>query len=258
MSAAVEVRSNSRISGRISVATVTCVLGQRSRITAAAAASLASLAYPLRKDTHTDGQPVSIRVSTAARTASRSTGVSMVPSANVRSGTPSRTSREITGVKVPQRPQVRGRSRRRISSTSVNPWVVIRPAGAPVRSRSALVPTVVPWTMAPSRRRSGSPVVTPLMNPSASAARVDGTLATRNPPSSSSTKTSVNVPPTSMPRAELTAVPPGPPRRRRGRGRRSRSRAPGRPRPPRGRARRAVRTHHHPVTRCGRCRPAAA
>ena len=40
-----------------------------------------------------------------------------------------------------------GRSRRRISSTSRNPPVVMRPVGAPLRSSSALVPTVVPCTI---------------------------------------------------------------------------------------------------------------
>ena len=73
-----------------------------------------------------------------------STGVWIVPSASVRSGTSSRMSRSITGVKLPVSPQVCRRSRRRISSTSRNPAVVISPAGAPLRSSTALVPTVVP------------------------------------------------------------------------------------------------------------------
>ena len=44
---------------------------------------------------------------------------------------------------------MRGRSRRRISSTSRKPRVVITPMRAPLRSSSALVPTVVPWTIEP-------------------------------------------------------------------------------------------------------------
>jgi hypothetical protein len=68
-----------------------------------------------------------------------------------------------TGVKSPRRPQVLGRSRRRISRTSRKPRVVMRPTRAPLRSRSALVPTVVPCTMEASAS-TGPKLRRPAMN----------------------------------------------------------------------------------------------
>ena len=121
--------------------------------------------------------PIASRSRQAERTASSSTAVRIVPSANVRSGTSSRNSRPAIGVKSPQRPQVAGRSRRRISSASRNPGVVMMPIRAPLRSSSALVPTVVPCTMASSASDMCHRASGPSINPTASSPRLDGTLA---------------------------------------------------------------------------------
>jgi hypothetical protein len=147
----------------------------------------------------------------AARTASRSTGARTVPSDSTRSGTSRRRSRGTTGSKPPRRPQVRGRSRRRISSTSRKPAVVITPTRAPLRSSSALVPAVVPCTTVARRARSGTRAAMPARKPAAWSGRVVGTLATSaRPVASSSTKTSVKVPPTSMP-TTVPGLTPRPP-----------------------------------------------
>ena len=181
-----EVRSNSRISGRISLPTVTCGLGQAARAAAAAARSFAGFAYALTKEIASAPAPASQSARASRAISSGSTGSSTVPSARTRSRASTRRLRGIAGSKCPVRPQVVGRSRRRISSTSRKPAVVIRPAGPPLRSSSAFVPTVVPCTMVafvPSPRPAAA---RPARKPSASLPRVDGTFAVQLRPFSSS------------------------------------------------------------------------
>ncbi len=94
--------------------------------------------------------------------------------------------------------------------------VVITPMRAPLRSSSALVPTVVPWTMEPSAE-SAPKVFRPSRKPTASSPRFEGTLAVRNVPAASSRKNrSVKVPPTSTP---TSVVMPWLPSHSRGAGR---------------------------------------
>jgi hypothetical protein len=72
----------------------------------------------------------------------------------MRSGTSARRSRGISASKLPVMPYGLGRVRRPSSRTSRNPAVVISPQRAPVRSSTALVATVVPWTSAATVARS--------------------------------------------------------------------------------------------------------
>ena len=198
----VDVRSNSRISGKISLLTETCALGHNSRTTRAATSSLVESAYEWRKQIAIDCAPRSSRSRATLLTSSALIGSTTVPSARVRSATSARMSRSTTGRKSPHNPHVRGRSRRRISRTSANPAVVRTAVRAPLRSRRALVPTVVPWMMAFTSPSGRCPVTlrTPCRNPSDSFVRVDVTLPTdTSPVDSSSANTSVNVPPTSIP-----------------------------------------------------------
>src|ERR1051326_2541344 len=91
--------------------------------------------------------------------------------------------------------------------TSRWPSVVRSATFAPFRSRSALVATVVPWTMrsvrASSVARSRPSVlarsVRPSINPSEGSAGVEALFAMTTRPDSSTAARSVNVPPTSMP-----------------------------------------------------------
>jgi hypothetical protein len=93
-----------------------------------------------------------------------------------------------------------GRVRRPSSRTSRNPAVVISPQRAPLRSSTAFVATVVPWTSAATAARSVLSTASPSMKPTDWSSGVEGTLATRNTPrSGSSASRSVNVPPTSAP-----------------------------------------------------------
>ena len=140
----VEHLSNSLISGNISVAAVTYGFGHMSLTTCAAIVSFFKLANPFIKKTQTASHPISNKLIAAAFTSSVSTGMFIVPSANVRSLTSNRISLDTIGSNIPQRPQVVGRSLRRISKTSRKPLVVIIPVLAPFRSNKALVPTVVP------------------------------------------------------------------------------------------------------------------
>ena len=81
--------------------------------------------------------------------------------------------------------------------TSRKSRVVTIAAGGKRRVISALVATVVPCENSRTSARSMPASSTPASTPS-SGSEVDGTLATRmSPLSSSSTQTSVNVPPTS-------------------------------------------------------------
>src|SRR6266508_2698425 len=98
-------------------------------------------------------------------------------------------------------PGVQERARCRIC---LNPSVVIRPTFAPLPSSTALVATVVPcmmWVIAagdtPARRQTLS---MPASTPTEGSAGVEGTLVrTWRPVSSSKSKRSVKVPPTSTP-----------------------------------------------------------
>src|SRR5262245_23821796 len=95
------------------------------------------------------------------------------------------------------------------------PSVVSMPTLAPLRSRSALVATVVPCTtrsVAPSsaavsvpssRASSAMPSITPMDG--SSGVEADLAMATR--PSGSTATRSVKVPPTSMPRRYMSAAP---------------------------------------------------
>ena len=74
------------------------------------------------------------------------------------------------------------------------------PVRAPLRSSSALVPTVVPCTMVRISVKSSTLLAMPSTKPLDWSPRVDGTLAVLTVPSvSSRMKTSVKVPPTSTP-----------------------------------------------------------
>ena len=120
---------------------------------------------------HSASAPAASSRRAASSTSAGSTTVWMLPSASVRSATSRRRSRSMTGIKLPVSPQVWRRSRRRISSTSRKPAVVISPARAPRRSSSALVPTVVPCTMADTCGR-GVIAAMPSAKPTASWPRV--------------------------------------------------------------------------------------
>jgi hypothetical protein len=81
------------------------------------------------------------------------------------------------------------------------------PIRAPLRSSSALVPAVVPWTTTSTVDRSSTRAEIPSRKPPDWSGRVVGTLATSAvPAASSSTKTSVKVPPTSTPIIRLMAA----------------------------------------------------
>ena len=145
-------------------------------------------------------QPASRRVITASRSSSSSSGVTTLPCASMRSVTSRRSSRGISASKLPVRPQRFGRVRRPSSRASRNPRVATSPHFAPLRSRIALVATVVPCTTV-SMDATGAPLASmPAMKPSACAPGVLATLAISNRPAApSKEKTSVKVPPTSTP-----------------------------------------------------------
>jgi hypothetical protein len=129
------------------------------------------------KKTQTASQPASASSAARALTSATSTASSTEPSASTRSLTSTRSGRSTTGVKDPFSPQVVGRSRRRISSTSRNPSVVMIPVRAPLRSSSALVPTVVPCTTVEMSAKFSTLLAMPSTKPFDWSPRVDGTLA---------------------------------------------------------------------------------
>ena len=96
---------------------------------------------------------------------------------------------------------------RRIWSASRKPWVVSSPVLAVAPVSTALVVTVVPWTMrcTPARNASsGLPSAvaissSPAMTATDGSSGVDRTLKMRPAPLPSLNRKSVNVPPTSMP-----------------------------------------------------------
>src|SRR5438034_7075270 len=98
--------------------------------------------------------------------------------------------------------------------TSRWPSVVSRPTFAPLRSSSALVATVVPWTMRsvlasrPARSVPHSPASRPRpsMRPSDWSRGVDAHLAMTTRPVSSTAARSVKVPPTSIPIRHIALV----------------------------------------------------
>ena len=116
-----------------------------------------------------------------------------------------------------------GRAWRPISRTSRKPSVVTSAVRAPRRSRRAFVATVIPWANAAISPRSAAS--TTAMTPSDWSSGVDGTFAVTTRPSTSAAR-SVNVPPTSTPRAApVTRASRGRPRRGRRAGSRSGSSA---------------------------------
>src|ERR1700730_15956945 len=83
------------------------------------------------------------------------------------------------------------------------------PVRAPLRSSSALVAVVVPWTITPTSAAPTAASARAPCTPPAWFATVVGTLATRTRPVSSSTSTrSVNVPPTSTPTSLVWGIYP--------------------------------------------------
>ncbi len=74
------------------------------------------------------------------------------------------------------------------------------PVRAPLRSSSALVPVVVPWTTVAMSAKSGISPATPATKPRDWSSSVEGVLAVvTRPLRRSSAKMSVKVPPTSTP-----------------------------------------------------------
>ncbi len=132
-----------------------------------------------------------------------SSGTSTAPSAASRSATSKRRRRSTTGLgrtKVGTKSAGMFRLVRPISMRSRKPAVVSTATGAPRRSRTALVPTVVPCT----RRRTSRGAMPRAASPSSTAAASwrgrEGTLVTTTRPVASSTAVrSVKVPPTSIP-----------------------------------------------------------
>ena len=156
----------------------------------------------------TESTPCPRSVSTASCKEAGSRGVSTAPSARSRSVTPSLRRRGTSGSGGARRRLYRSGFRpSRISSTSRWPPVVSRPTVAPLRSRMALVATVVPCTMRsvrPSRVATSSPIApasrsSPSSTPTDWSAGVEGALAIRVSPSRSTATRSVKVPPMSMP-----------------------------------------------------------
>ena len=126
--------------------------------------------------------PAARAASVASRTASSSSGVTTAPAASIRSATSKRRSRGTIGAKWPTMPHGLGRVRRPSSSVSRKPRVVMRAQRTPLRSSTALVPTVVPWTTVSNSCAVSPSAARPAMKPSDWSAGVDGTLATRMAP----------------------------------------------------------------------------
>ncbi len=91
---------------------------------------------------------------------------------------------------------------------SRKPSVVTNAVRAPRRSRRALVATVVPCEITSASPAAIDALASAAITPADWSAGVDGTLATRMP-SSSTTTTSVKVPPTSTPTRAIP-LPSGP------------------------------------------------
>ena len=104
--------------------------------------------------------------STASRTPSSSSGVTTAPEASILSATSKRRSRGTMGSKLPNMPHGLGRVRRPSSSVSRKPWVVISAQRTPLRSSTALVPTVVPWTTVSNSPAAAPSAARPAMKPS--------------------------------------------------------------------------------------------
>src|SRR5258705_7027925 len=99
--------------------------------------------------------------------------------------------------------------------TSRCPEVVSMPTFAPLRSRRALVATVVPCTISPVSASSAARSVPssaasrtrPSMTPMDGSAGVEADLARLTRPASSTPTRSVKVPPTSMPTRSISGLP---------------------------------------------------
>ena len=125
---------------------MTYAFGHTAAAISRARRSCRSFTYEWMKWITSASAPAARSASAARRTASSSSGTTTCPSASMRSGTSRRSSRGISGSNVPLSPYGVGRVRRPSSSTSRKPRVVMSPATAPLRSSSAFVAVVVPWT----------------------------------------------------------------------------------------------------------------
>ena len=129
-----------------------------------------------------------------------------MPSGAKRSGTSRRHGRGTRGGGISRKMSYNSYFRSRpISSTSAKPAVVISPVGAPLRSISALVNSVVAWITLPMRSSAIPDRSTSFHNPSmvpraGSSGVVLSFHITALPLDGSITTISVNVPPMSMPR----------------------------------------------------------
>ena len=142
----------------------------------------------------------------AARVATSSSGCSSRPSGPMRPPTSKMCSGGTGrfGFTQANRLARRGTSCRPISSTYLKPAVVMSAAGAPLPSRIRLVATVVPCRTremsALEKPEIFSTSARPLPKPREGSSGVDGVLADHTRPvAGSSSVTSVNVPPVSMP-----------------------------------------------------------
>ena len=201
----VTVRSYSRISGSTSEDSETGTSGSTSAAISAIRRSCAGSAKELISETASASTPASF--ASWARTSSSSSSRITVPSLPIRSSTSTVFSSAASGSGLgqmiqPARPP--GTKDRAICSTCRKPLVVTRPTVAPLPSRIALVATVVPCstcaTSASEISAASQTWLMPLSTPTDWSAGVDAVLARQvSPVDSSTSRTSVNVPPTSTP-----------------------------------------------------------
>ncbi len=207
MATVVRVRSYSRSSGSTSEDSETGTPGSTSAASSAIRRSWAGSAKELIRQTASAWMSRPTSLPSWARTSSSSSGRTTEPSLASRSSTSTVCSRSASGSGLGQMIQPAsppGTNERAICSTWRKPLVVTSPTVAPLPSRMALVATVVPCStdvtsdrsMPASRQACSMPESTPI----AWSAGVEAVLARQVAPLSSSTsRTSVNVPPTSTP-----------------------------------------------------------
>src|SRR6478752_3852111 len=160
--------------------------------------------------------PLSRSLRSRRLVSSSSSGVITVPSLAIRSGTSMVFSSAASGSGLgqmiqPARPP--GTNDRAICSTCRKPWVVTSPTTAPLPSRIALVPTVVPcstWAISVCAIPASSQTFPiPRSTPMDWSWGVDAIFVRQvSPLSEFTSSTSVNVPPTSTPSRKLMG-PPG-------------------------------------------------
>ncbi len=199
--AVVEVRSYSRCTGSTSLERNTASAPPSRSTISRARCSCSGFSKANRNTIASERTPAPRSRRHAARTPSSSSGTTTSPSASIRSVTSRRRSRGTSGSGIcSSRSNSRERCVRRISSTSRNPRVVISPVRAPVRVSTALTPSVVP-TFTCETSFSATPVVAIASStPLAGSRALVGTFSQEvDPLASSSTTTSVKVPPTSTP-----------------------------------------------------------